>query len=83
MTTDPTIDALRAFVDNLPFASERTEFDREEAIYWFAYSWHGGQNSNLYSVLCQSEFSPGPCCSGPESGSMAELIVADLEEEFT
>lgn len=78
---DPTLEELRTFIDALPFAEERTEFDREEAIYWFAYSWHAGQESNLYSALSQSEFIPGPCTTGPEE--TARMIIEDLEGEFT
>ena len=36
MTHDPTIDEMREYLDGLPFANEFDEFDREEAIYWFA-----------------------------------------------
>lgn len=30
----------------------------EEAIYWFAYSWHAGLGSDLYKVLCESSYIP-------------------------
>jgi hypothetical protein len=36
-------------------------FDVEEAAYYLAAHWHGGQSSNLYSALSTSPFRPGPC----------------------
>lgn len=35
-------------------------FDVEEAIYWYAEQNHSGQSSDLYLILCASEFEPGP-----------------------
>jgi len=57
------------------------QWDREEAIYWFATGWHGGQRSALYSVLSTSPFNPGPMSYGPES-EMAKDIAAALAERF-
>jgi len=79
---DPTLEEMRAFIDALPFAEERSEFDREAAIYWFANNWHGGQASNLYSALSQSEFHPGPCCNGPEPDSTESDLYLQLQTEF-
>lgn len=79
---DPTIEDMRAFLSANAAYLEASEFDVEEAIYWFAYEWHGGQSSNLYSALCQSQFSPGPCSSGPEPGSVAETLVEYLTDEY-
>ena len=61
--------------------SEVDQWDREEAIYWFATKWHGGQSSPLYSVLSTSPFNPGPLSRGPES-ELAEMIVVALAERF-
>ena len=80
---DPTLEEMRAFIDALPFADERSEFDREAAIYWFANDWHGGQESNLYSALSRSEFSPGPCCNGPEPDSTESMLYDELVYQFT
>lgn len=79
--SDPTLEELRAFVDALPFAGERSDFDREEAIYWYACAWHGGQTSNLYSALSRSEFYPGPCASPMEL--TAKMLIDALIEEFS
>ena len=60
---------------------EADQWDREEAIYWYATEWHGGQRHPLYAVLCASPFNPGPLSRGPES-EMAEIILAALVERF-
>lgn len=78
--SDPTIADMRAFIDRLPFASERSDFDREEAIYWFANDWHSGQASNLYAALCASEFSPGPIACEPQD--IASMLYNELQAYF-
>jgi hypothetical protein len=65
------------------YGREADRFDIEEAIYWFANDYHGGQGSNLYSALSTSEYRPGRMSSGPEEGSMSEMIYADLVETFS
>jgi len=65
------------------YGREADEFDIEEAIYWFANHYHGGQSSNLYSALSTSEFRPGRMSNGPEEGSMGEMIYADLVDTFS
>jgi hypothetical protein len=65
------------------YGREADEFDIEEAIYWFANDYHGGQGSNLYSALSTSEFRPGRMSNGPEEGSMGEMIYADLVDTFS
>jgi len=70
---DPTrrelMRALQPFRARITAESGRDawDFDRETAIYWFAHDYHGGQWSNLYSVLCTSPYRPGPCKSGINS----------------
>lgn len=54
------------------------DFDKEEAIYWFASDWHGGQWSELYSVLSTSEFHPSVFDN--HVGEMAREMYATLEE---
>ena len=78
---DPTADEMREFLNSLPMASECDEFDREEAIYWFANDWHGGQTTNLYSALSTSKFNPGPLARKPEE--MAQLLYEELAAHFT
>jgi hypothetical protein len=79
---DPTKAEMLAFLEET-FGSEIDDFDREEAIYWFAYEWHGGQWSNLYSALCTSPYTPSPIGHGPETGSMGEIALEALEAEYT
>ena len=79
MPADPTLDEMLATLDASPFAYESDEFDRAESIYWFANDHHGGQASNLYSVLSTSDYRPGPIASGPsESAAILydELVAA-------
>ncbi len=38
----------------------RGEPNAEEAIFWFAYSWHTGVGSDLYKILCDSPYIPDP-----------------------
>jgi len=78
---DPTGDEMRAFLRDL-FGPELDAFDIEGAIYWFASDYHGGQWSNLYSVLSTSQFRPGPISTGPEPESMASDAYAALESEY-
>lgn len=80
MIPDPTREELVQAINNMPFASEFDEFDREEAIYWLASDWHGGQSSNLYSVLSTSEFRPGRSANGPEE--TAQMLYDELVAEF-
>lgn len=80
MTTDPTADEMREFLGASVFADECDEFDREEAIYWFANDYHGGQWSNLYSALSTSEFSPGPIASAPHGS--AQYLYDELVAEY-
>ena len=78
-TLDPTREEMLALLaDRFPCDIAETEFDREEAIYWFANDWHGGQWSKLYAVLCSSPYRPGPCTNGPEEPEMYQA----LEQEF-
>jgi len=78
---DPDRQELLDYIRSV-YGDEPDAFDIEEAIYWFAANYHGGQWSNLYSVLSTSEFSPGRMSDGPESGSMSEMIYESLESEF-
>ena len=52
-----------------------------EGIYWFAYAWHGGQYSNLYSVLSTCPFRPGPIANKPQDFFAVE-VVEHLEKTF-
>jgi hypothetical protein len=81
---DPTRDDMLEFLRQhiVPhYAGEDIEFDIEEAIYWFASDYHGGQWSNLYSALCQSPYKPGALQSWCGSDIAVEL-VEDLVSHF-
>jgi len=59
------------------------DFDIEAAIYWLASDYHGGQDSELYSILSTSEFKPGPTHSSVEDeGEIAKEIYDLLVQEF-
>ncbi len=73
---DPTRQEMLDHLATLPFAAETDEFDREEAIYWFAADYHGGQWSNLYSALSTSPYSPGPLTNGPENPDLYQELEA-------
>jgi hypothetical protein len=81
MNTDPTLTEMREYLNGL-FNDELDEFDREEAIYWFAANWHGGMSSNLYEAICSSQYKPGPLRDGPDS-EMAKGAYDELEHYFT
>ena len=77
---DPTYDEMRDHLDSEFNPEMADEMDRECAIYWFANDYHGGQGSNLYSVLSTSEYWPGPIERGPRS--IAKILYEELEREF-
>ena len=82
--SDPDLSDLQAVLARA-FGVEFDDFDRAEAIYWFANDYHGGQASNLYSVLSTSEFSPGPITFGPsESAAILydELVAAFFPDDL-
>ena len=58
-SADPTREQMHDTLDSLPCSAEFDEFDVEEAIYWFACNWHGGQWTESDSVLSTSDYHPG------------------------
>lgn len=79
---DPSKEEMMSLLQHRYGREEGFEYDAEEAIYWFASDYHGGQWSNLYSVLSTSPFKPGSMSNGPEPDSMAEMMYQDLEQEY-
>lgn len=75
---DPTREEMLACINADGLGGCADEFAIEEAIYWFASDWHGGQGSNLYSVLSTSEFKPGAIATGPEDFYLYDLLVAEF-----
>ena len=81
MPLDPTRDEMLEYLTSFTNPLETDEFDREEALYWFASDYHGGQWSNLYAALCDSLFHPGPMASGPQSYASGHLYN-ELAREY-
>ena len=81
-TNDPTKEEMLQFLRQ-QFGNEAgMEDDAEVAMYWFANHYHGGQGSNLYSVLSTSRFSPGPIARGPQPDSMEMDMYQALESQY-
>lgn len=60
-----------------------SDFDVEAAIYWFASDYHGGQYSQLYEVLSESEFHPGSFHSSvKDEDEEAEMFYDELVKTF-
>ena len=81
---DPTRDEMMKFLHDQfgRYGEEGFADSAEVAMYWFANHYHGGQWSNLYSVLSTSQFSPGPIANGPQPESMEADMYQALEAEF-
>ncbi len=81
---DPTREEMMQFLQQAfgGYGEEGFQDSAEVAMYWFANHYHGGQWSNLYSVLSTSPFSPGPISRGPEPNSLEEDMYKALEAEF-
>ena len=60
------------------------DIDMQAAIYWVASDYHGGQNSELYSILSTSELKPGPFHkSVVDEGETAEMMYNELIKHFS
>lgn len=83
--TDPTKEEMVNYLkDEFGGFEGNDDFSSEEAIYWYAYNNHGGQRSNLYSVLSTSEYKPSPLYSNIDD-SDDEISLAmynTLAEKF-
>ena len=77
---DATIDEMRDFLKKY-WSHEDDAFEIEEAMYWFAADYHGGQGSNLYAALSLSEFTPGLLANGPQS-DLSLAMYDSLKEIF-
>ena len=76
---DPDRQTLTEWLGDLPADFEADEIDIEQAIYWFASNWHGGQWSNLYSVLSTSQYHPGATERGCDPDGTAADLYRELE----
>ena len=78
LTRDELIEAITPAAGFFAFDAD----DIEIAIYWFANYWHGGQDSNLYHVLCTSPYTPGPMARLETEGETVQMILKALEATF-
>jgi hypothetical protein len=79
---DPSANEMREYLKLPKFKIyEFTEFDIEGAIYWYASNYHSGQDSELYSALSTSDYTPGCTESGPNDDTMG-MAYEELEANF-
>jgi hypothetical protein len=66
------------------YGAEADDFSVEEAIYWFASDYHGGQTSDLYGVLSTSEYKPSRLHHGIEDSEdeMSKMMYEDLVKKY-
>jgi hypothetical protein len=83
MTKDPTHDDMLTFLKQCQTYDDidDMEFEIEEAIYWFANDYHGGQDSNLYEALSSSPYSPGLIRSGPVDDYLYNCLIEEYSGE--
>lgn len=46
----------------------------EEAIFWWAYAWHSGEGSDLYKIMCESQYAPDPQRKWRDDPAVIECI---------
>ena len=74
---DPTHAEMYAFLTSQACGEDDLRFDFEEAIYWFASDYHSGQWSNLYAVLCASEYTPSQLSRAASNPFFYDMLVAE------
>ena len=79
---DATRDEMVTFCDAIAVDATSDEFDYEEAIYWFASEYHGGQWTNLYAALCASPFRPSILARQVNRDGMAGWFYDELVRHF-
>ena len=80
--SDPTGAEIRAYLTETFQLAEDEEIDREQALYWFAADYHGGQNSNLYSAVSTSDYRPGASERSPEPDTLAQMMYEALQHTY-
>jgi hypothetical protein len=82
---DPTREEMLEALQEHAKLADGDEFDIEEAIYWYASHYHGGQGSNLYEALSLSPYSPGPCMRelNEEDSLVAAYLYSILEAMYS
>ena len=78
---DPTREEMQEFLATQTCGEDCTD-DIEVAMFWFAMYWHGGQGSNLYSVMSASPFSPGPVGRLESESGIVQFMYYALEAEY-
>jgi len=78
--SDPSLYDMRLELKPMLQGFEGTDVDIEQAIYWFAYANHGGQDTNLYVALGQSDYKPGP--DEREPSGMGIMFLRHLENTY-
>jgi hypothetical protein len=78
---DPTHREMFDYLAAQAGGEEDVRFNIEEAIYWFASHYHGGQWSNLYSALSTSEFTPSPISNGPSDPLFYDMLVTEFGKD--
>lgn len=77
---DPTGEEL--FASLIHWDCGEDNQSKEIAIYYFAEAWHSGQNSNLYEVLCNSPYKPGPIARLSSENDVVNVMYEDLVRHF-
>ena len=63
--------------------SDDFKFDMEAAIYWYASQHHGGQDTDLYSILSTSKFKPSPLHKSiKDEGETAKMCYDALKKKY-
>jgi hypothetical protein len=57
-------------------------FDFESALYWYCSDNHGGMFTELYQLLCLSEFHPSPLHNSVESEGEVPVMIYDTIGEY-
>ena len=71
------------YLKSLYGSEDEWKNEAEVAIYYFARDYHGGQWSDLYSVLSTSPYKPGPISTMESEGDMVKMMYEDLVSEFS
>jgi hypothetical protein len=78
---DPTNEEMKTFLATQTCGEDMGD-DITIAIYWFATYWHGGQTSNLYSVLSTSPYEPSRMGRLEGESDTVQYLFDGLEAEF-
>ena len=86
MKSDPTREEILSVIPSIYKNEEGFADSFEIALYYFASLYHGGQSTNLYSILCNSPYSPGRLenfDSCMENDSFVADNYYEIENRFT